>query len=274
MKIALVVLVCSVGCGFQGSSSTTDGGYVPDGLPSIDAGSAPDAPPDSTIARVRTNLIALWDMDQHDATTINETSGFDTAVPIAAGTNTTLAFADSAVTLSGGTSLVQSSTKPRLNANINAAGAVTLEAWVSAASADQGTPSAPVVVAGLSASINSRNISILQVGKRWVARIRTNADKNGLPELTSTSDIVAGQMTHLVVVADATRRAFYINGQAVLDAAPAAPTGWDASYRLVLGNETSTNRGWAGSIALVAMYRQALTQVQVTTNLFAGPNGQ
>lgn len=273
MKIALVALVCSVGCGFQGSS-TSDGGAGPDGQTPIDAGSALDAPPDTSVARVRTNLIALWDMDQHDATTIAETSGFDTAVPLSANAGTVVTFADSAMTLSGGNQVVWSASKPRLNANINASSAVTLEAWVSAAAADQGTPSAPVVVAGLSASINSRNISILQVGKRWVARVRTNADKNGLPELTSPTDIVAGELTHLVVVAEATRRAFYINGQAVVDAAPAAPTGWDASYRVVLGNETSLNRGWAGTIALVAMYRQALTQVQVATNLFAGPNGQ
>jgi hypothetical protein len=104
--------------------------------------------------------------------------------------------------------------------------------------------------------------------------VRTTADVNGKPDLVSTTDIVAGAMTHLVLVADATQRILYVDGKAdVTDPAPGPPLGWDASYKMLLGNEFSQNRPWAGTFALVAMYKQALTSQLVTLNYGVGPNG-
>jgi len=140
--------------------------------------------------------------------------------------------------------------------------------------ADQPALSSPAVVAGLCSSVYSRNISILQAGKRWVARVRTTADVNGGPDLTSSTDITPGVMTHLVVVADQAQRILYVNGKAdAVDPSPGPPLNWDTSYKMVLGNELAQGRQWAGTFALVAMYNQALTSALVTTNYRAGPDG-
>jgi hypothetical protein len=104
--------------------------------------------------------------------------------------------------------------------------------------------------------------------------VRTTADANGGPDLTSSTDITPGAMTHLVVVADATQRILYVNGKAdAVDPAPGPPLNWDTSYKMVLGNELAQGRQWTGTFALVAMYNQALTGALVTTNYSAGPNG-
>src|SRR6185436_6797551 len=120
-------------------------------------------------------------------------------------------------------------------------------AWVMSASTAQGTLAAPRLIAGLcSKGSTRRNISILQAGPRWVARVRTALDaggrfaENGKPDLVSTVDLTPGAMTHLVVVADATQRILYVDGRAdATDAVPGTPAGWDSSYKMALGNELS-----------------------------------
>lgn len=263
-------LAFAIGCGFHATVGPSDASNQIDAA--IDA--VPDAPDTGPATRTRAGLIGLWEFDEtNGATTIADTSNVTLKVLL------TVTFG--AVTFSGGTmtptgvAVIESAAAPHFTADVNSSNAVTLEAWVMPSAADQGTMAAPVVVAGLSTSINSRNISILQAGKRWLARVRTTADNNGKPDLLSTTDIAANVMTHLVVVADATQRILYVDGKAdVTDPAPGAPNNWDASYAMVLGDEQSQNRQWAGTFALVAMYKQALSSPLVTMNHDAGPNGQ
>jgi len=104
--------------------------------------------------------------------------------------------------------------------------------------------------------------------------VRTTADKNGKPDLISATDVVANQLTHLVVVADATQRILYVDGVvAFADPVAGAPLAWDPAYRMTLGNEFVRGRQWAGSFALVAVYDAALSQLLVDTNFKVGPDG-
>jgi hypothetical protein len=65
-----------------------------------------------------------------------------------------------------------------------------------------------------------------------------------------------------------------VDGKAdATDAMPGAAIGWDASYKMALGNELSQDRQWVGTFALVAMYDRALTRELVVTNFHAGANG-
>jgi len=239
-----------------------------------EGGTTRDATADaSSAARTRAGLIGLWEFGETSGTTIADTCDVTPKVP--------LTVTVGAATFSGGTltptgaAVIASTVSPHLNADVMKSNAVTLEAWVMPSLVDQGTVAAPVVVAGLSPSTASRNISILQAGKRWLARVRTTADTNGGPDLLSTTDITANVMTHLVVVSDATQRILYVDGKAnVIDPAPTAPLNWDVAYKMTLGNEPVQGRQWAGTFALVAMYKQALSSALVTMNHAAGPNGQ
>lgn len=268
----LAFLACTVGCGFQSPA-----GIGRDAGIDMAIDMAPDG--DSSM-RTRTGLIGLWEFDETGGMTVHDTSDLTAKVALTVGPGT-VTFSSSMMTPDG-LAVITSSNMPHLDTDVNAAHAVTLEAWVMPSAADQGSLAAPRVIAGLcSKGPTRRNISLLQAGRRWVARVRTaldpagRFDDNGKPDLISSVDITPGAMTHLVVVADATQRILYVDGRAdATDALPGAPSGWDASYKMALGNELSMDRQWAGTFALVAMYNRALSKELVGMNFHAGANAR
>ena len=195
----LASLACTAACGFHSAvgpvDATTDGPIAEIDAPPIDA--PPIEPDAAPLRRVREDLVGLWTFDEAPGVAVTTTAG-DTAaagppIPLKVSFGT-VSYADGMMTPDS-VAVVASDPAPHVNSDVIHHAGVTLEAWVMAASADQGTPLAPVMVAGLSASVMSRNISILQVGKRWVARVRTTADKNGKPDLISATDVVANRLT-------------------------------------------------------------------------------
>lgn len=269
MKAGFAWLVWLAGCGFHGPSAGAGDGGVSDG-----SGGGPDAPPDTMAMRTRVGLVGLWEFNDADGTTIADTSDATPKVPLVV-TRGTVAFANGTMTPVG-ISVIASAARPHLNVDAQTSGAVTLEAWVSPVSGQQGQSGAPAVVAGLDGNLTPRNISLLQVDKRWVGRVRTTPDLTGGPDLPSTTDITAGAMVHLAVVADASQRILYVNGQPdAVDAAPSPLYMWDQSYAMVLGNETPAgNRQWSGTFALVAVYARALSAYEIQTNYAAGPDAR
>ena len=272
MKAVLACLACTTACGFHAAggpvdASDPDAAIPPDAVVPDASIDAPPPPP----TRTRTDLIGLWSFNETSGTTIADTSDTTSKVPLSV-TFGSVTFSNGMMTPTG-IAVVSSDKSPHLNADVITHGAVTLEAWVVPTLAVQGSATQPALVAGLCSSINSRNISLLQAGTRWVARVRTTADPNGRPDLTSSQDIVAGALTHLVVVDDATQRILYVNGKpdAVDAAPPYAPLGWDKAYKMALGNELAQGRQWTGAFALVAMYQRALSAELIDGNFQAGP---
>jgi hypothetical protein len=270
VRAALAWLACTTACGFQGAVQADDV------IDIIDAAVPPDAfVPDAAIdaappTRTRGDLIGLWSFDETSGTTIADTS--DTTDKVALNVTFGAVTFSNGMMMPAGVAVVSSDKSPHLNADVITHGAVTLEAWVVPTLAVQGSATQPALVAGLCSSINSRNISLLQAGSRWVARVRTTADPNGKPDLTSSQDIVAGALTHLVVVDDATQRILYVNGKPdAVDPAPHAPLGWDKAYKMALGNELAQGRQWTGAFALVAMYQRALSAELIDGNFKSGP---
>lgn len=228
-----------------------------------------DTPADvEEMGRVTNGLVGLWTFDS--SAPLADSSSFGSPVDLTPTGSVT--FGPGTVETTSATAKLETSSNPRLNADCVTGGGVSLEAWVSPRDATQGGTSDRRVVAGLTASINSRNVSLLQGGDQWVARVRTNGDANGAPELVPTTDKVVATMTHLVVVADGDERILYINGDPkAVDPNPGSLQGWDFSYRLILGNEFQQSRPWAGTFELVALYSRALSAAEVQRNFLAGP---
>lgn len=278
MRSLAVITACIAGsaCGFQ-SNSDLDGApahdtsvdATPDTLvdgpgdgPLLDV--APDAPPDASHGRVADHIIGQWTFDETNGTVVHDSGPYGVDLTGTAGSFT---WASSELTISG-TPLVASAQTPPLGLDIRGTGAATLEAWVSPATTAQGTAHA-AVVAGLDASINSRDVSLLQQGTKWIARFRNGADQNG-QVLTSASDVTTA-MTHLVITFDGGAPHFYVNGVDEADGTPGGPSAWEA-YKFVIANEPQGNGPWTGTYALVVLYDRALTSAEVTDNFAAGPS--
>ncbi|MBA3538760.1 MAG: LamG domain-containing protein [Deltaproteobacteria bacterium] len=264
----VIALACSAACSFEGQGIVPRDGGVDAPDAAIDA---PDAPGSD---RVQDGLVALWTFNEVNGSLVaGETSGRSPAVPLAViddAITTAPTFASGRLTLTT-IGRLRSAMNTRLAGECSTA--VTLEAWVMTDRLTQGSAVEGRVIAGLAPSAGLRDIMVLQAGDRWVGRVRTSALTDGKPELVSTSKVVVNAMTHLVLVAEGTRRTLYVDdvpegGVGMMG----APVNWDLSYPMVLANEYQQERPWVGTFALVALYGKALTPAEIHQNFMLGPD--
>ena len=238
-----------------------------------------DAPIDMTIGeeqpmlRVSDDLIGLWTFDEIAGSKI----AIDTA---AAGPPVNLTalddmdrnppvFGNGRVTAMG-ESLLQAPKNNHLPMDCIDMNAVTLEAWVSPSALSQGTTAEPVFIAGLTKSVMDRDVVLLHSTDRWLALVRTGP-ADGTPDLMSSTPTEM-KMTHLVVVADQDERIFYIDNVPQASNAPGSLAAWDPMVTMSVFEEPQKTRNWLGSISLIAIYKRALTQQEVTRNFNLGPD--
>ena len=89
-------------------------------------------------------------------------------------------------------------------------------------------------------------------------------DTNGTPPLiTATNRAAQAALQHVVLTYDPVNgQKLYVNGVFTGDVDPAKGgtlANWDNTFALVLGNETTGQRQWQGTIKLVAIHNRALT---------------
>src|SRR5690606_658544 len=100
----------------------------------------------------------------------------------------------------------------------------------------------------------------------------TNA--NGTPALSTPDGVLQATLQHVVASYDVIGgRRLYVNGNLVEVADPVTAGSinqWDKTFALVLGNETSGEYLWRGTIRLLAIHNRALTDDQVLTNYSVG----
>lgn len=148
---------------------------------------------------------------------------------------------------------------------------LTIEVWLSSATANQGGPAR---IVSYSLNPGERNFTLGQQGNDLIMRLRTTrTNDNGMrPSLKVTNLFVPETMQHIVVTYDFVEQRVYIDGR--LRVAAAIPQGtfetWDPSYFLVFGNEFSGNRPWSGTIAYAAVYDFPLPEKDVVAKYKAG----
>lgn len=144
---------------------------------------------------------------------------------------------------------------------------LTLEVWVKPANTSQNGP-ARLFTMALDTG-NNRNFMIGQDGNRWVTRLRTSTSSTSFHELTTPSGTATTNLTHIVMTyqgdleGDGVMRV-YING---VEAASRLVNGnfasWSDQWNLIIANENTNDRPWAGEIHLAAVYDRAFTPAQV-----------
>jgi hypothetical protein len=184
------------------------------------------------------------------------------------------------LTLTGSNRIVSLSPATKVTQAIQASNELTLEAWITPASASQ---RGPARIATLSRGAFDRNLTLGQghplgfAGSGYEVRVRTSGtNRNGVPSVVSPPNSAAASLQHVVYTLGTDGIAsLYIDGALVASRSiPGRIDDWDASFRLALGNELLAERPWLGTYHLIAIYDRALSNAEVIGNFAAGADAE
>ena len=233
---------------------------------------------DGTIAsggnRYDTGIIAKWQFKELPGSkTAYDTSGADPAMNLMLGGDADMVggwgvrFGPNGGEARGGAA------SRKLYDLIKTGGAYSVELWAAPANVTQ----EDAFMASYSGGTAARNFTMAQRAYQYEMFARSSAtDANGAPALlTNDADRDAqASLQHVVLTYDPVNgRRVYVNGNFTgdMDAEKGGTVGnWDDTFIFLLGNETSGNRKWQGTIRFAAVFNKALTQEQIQQNFAAG----
>ena len=273
----------------SGGMSSDDGGLVssdagdagpeePGGENPTDAATTDGAAMDAGGAeQVRVSgAVVLYGFDEGAGATVLDRSDALPALDLTIADVSAVSWVADGLRLDQSTVLATSTTADKVENACKASDEITLEAWVTPASA---SATGPARVMTLSDGTTSRNFLLGQgiataSAARWTGRLRTSdasVTDNGSPDLVSPSATATTGLQHLVLVRDSTgAEMLYIDAAVVTQGTrPGNFSNWQA-FPLSLGNEVSMDRPWLGTFHLAAVYCDALTGAQVLQNYTAG----
>ena len=228
-------------------------------------------------SRYDANVIALYEFQTGSGSTAYDTSGVDPAanLTLAGRVNTDFEWVGGwGVMFKTEIAKAQASTTAsrKLHQRITLTGEYSIEAWVIPGNVTQ----EDARIVSYSGSKTARNFTLGQNMYNYESFARSTAtDANGEPKLTTIDEEerLQAALQHVVMTFDPLRgRRIYVNGQdtGVQDVGGGTLGEWDNSFALVLGNEVSNDRPWAGVVRLVAIHDRALTEAQIQQNFDAG----
>ena len=232
---------------------------------------------DGTIAsggnRYDTGVIAKWQFKEGVGTIADDTSGVDPALNLTLAGDTSwvggwgVSFGPNGGEARGGAA------SRKIYDSIKGTGEYSVELWAAPANVTQ----EDAYMASYSGGTAARNFTMGQHAYQYEMFNRSSAtDANGSPSLLTrdTDRDAQASLQHVVLTYDAVNgRRLYVNGNYTgdVDALKGGTLGnWDDTFVFLLGNETSGNRKWQGTIRFAAIYNRALTQEQIQQNFAAG----
>ncbi len=228
-------------------------------------------------SRYDSNVIALYEFQTGERNTVYDTSGVDPAanLTLAGRVGTDFEWVGGwGVLFKTPTAKAQASTtaSSKLYQRISLTGEYSIEAWVIPGNVTQEDSR----IVSYSGSKTARNFTLGQNMYNYEFFARSSAtDANGETKLTTidAEERLQAALQHVVMTFDPVDgRRIYVNGEdtGVQDSGGGTLDEWDNSFALVLGNEVSNDRPWAGVVRLVAIHDRALTEAQIAQNFAAG----
>jgi hypothetical protein len=228
-------------------------------------------------SRYENNMIALYEFQTGSGNTVYDTSGVDPAANLTLSGRVGTDFewvGGWGVMFKSTTAKAQASTTTsrKLYQHITLTGEYSIEAWVIPGNVTQ----EDARIVSYSGSKTARNFTLGQNLYNYEFFARSTAtNANGETKLTTIDEEerLQAALQHVVMTFDPVQgRRIYVNGQdtGVQDSGGGALDEWDNSFALVLGNEVSNDRAWAGVVRLVAIHDRALTEAQIQQNFAAG----
>jgi hypothetical protein len=265
-----ILVVCCSGCSFTAGVLNSDAAIDAE----IDARGM-DTPLDAP-TRARAGLIALYTFDEGSGATVTDTASVSPPVNLTILDPSKVTWGPGKLSIDATTIIASPLSVPnRIAQQCASTGAVTVEVWIIPTLATQvgNTPGQFARVATMSVNAGARNFAIGQQGGAWAMQARTNnpsVDVQGSPILSGSSVITTP--THLVLTANVSARALYVNSQLAANDGLGGGLNWQPGYRLAFGAEASGNNPWKGTLLLVAIYDRVLTDSEIGQNFFLGPD--
>jgi hypothetical protein len=223
--------------------------------------------------RYEANLVAKYMFQTGSGSTAYDTSGVTPAADLALSGNVGWAGGWGITLGMGGKAQATTSASQKIATMLQASGEYSIEAWVAPANVTQTN----AFIVSYSGSNTTRDATLGQDAMQYEGMARSSVtDTNGNPPLITTTNGGAAQaaLQHVVLTYDPVNgQKIYVNGLATGDADPSKGgtlANWDTTFALVLGNETTGQRQWLGTIKFVAIHSRALTQPQIQQNFAAG----
>jgi Concanavalin A-like lectin/glucanases superfamily len=220
------------------------------------------------------SIIAKWEFKEGTGSTAADTSGVRPEIPLTL-TGEYSWLAGWGIRLVNGKAQGGASASAKLFDLIRDTGEYSIEAWIAPANVSQ----EEAWIVGYAGGPNSRNLLLSQSLYNYQAFNRssvTDDNSAGEPGLSTDDDAQLAQATlqHVVVTFDPIQgRRIYVNGVYSGDEDPAGGgliNSWNESFAVVLGNTTSNNNPWEGTLRMVAVHNTALTDNQIVQNYEVG----
>jgi hypothetical protein len=217
--------------------------------------------------------IAKYEFKEGSGTTAFDTSGVDPGMDLTMSGDAAWVGGWGISFTTNGRAQASTATSTKLYTKLSSSGQYSLEVWVNAANVTQ----TKADIISYSGGDTLRNFTVAQNAFQYNMFARSSAsDLNGSPALLTNANSMLAQaaLQHLVMTYDPTHgRKLYVNGTFTGDVD--ATTGgqvnnWDNSFAFLVGNETSGDHPWQGSLRFAAVHDVALTQQQIQQNFAAG----
>ena len=232
---------------------------------------------DGTVAsggnRFDSNAIAKYEFKTGKGSTAYDTSGVDPAADLTLSGDVEWVGGWGLKFAPGSKAQAATGTSRKIHDMILATGEFSIEAWVAPANVTQ----EEAYMVSYSGGTDARNFTLGQTKYNYDAYLRSSqTDANGMPALSTADDArrLQASLQHVVVTYDPVNgRRIYVNGVFTGDVdkqTGGTISNWDNTFALVLGNEVSSNRSWAGVIKFVAIHSRVLSDVQIKQNFAAG----
>ncbi len=226
--------------------------------------------------RVESDLIALYDFDEGEGSTVADSSGTGLDLTIAGAGFT---WGPGTLSLAGDTLLGSNGTAEALVAACQASQEVTVEAWVTPGDLAAGRQT----LFALGLGDDCQGFALTQQANRLTAALSTAlTELDGEPYLDTPEASIEERLMHVVLTrsADGWRR-LYLDGRVVGESLVAGDlSSWDVAQRITVGGpmvevSPSCEKGeagfWQGQLHRLAVYARALTPGEVAGNYGAGP---
>ena len=217
--------------------------------------------------------IAKWEFKEGTGSTAYDTSGVDPGMDMTLSGDAAWVGGWGISFTTNGRAQASTATSTKLYNRLTASGQYSLEMWINPANVTQTKAN----IIGYSGGDSVRNFSMSQNAFQYSMSARTSSsDLNGAPALVTNANnqLAQAALQHVVMTYDPTNgRKLYVNGTFTGDVDKSSGgtlSNWDNSYAFLVGNETSGDKPWQGTLRFAAVHDKALSQQQIQENFAAG----